>query len=128
MDYLVSFLKSSSLVDFAFIFAAVFAGVVLIVVGGAMLFAARTRKFFFAYLAAALLPLILGLGGTAMRWYANERILGLTEIDPSSEAAAEIRQNMLPEYAITLLIGTGSASLPLLIGIAGIVVKKNRPQ
>ena len=84
MDYLVSFLKSSSLIDFAFISAAVFAGVVLVVTGGAMLFAARTRKFFFAYPAAALLPLIIGLGGTAARWYSNERVLALNDIDPSS--------------------------------------------
>src|SRR5688500_14614413 len=102
---------------FAFILAAVFAA------DGAMWFAGRSRRFFFAFFPAALLPLILGLGGTAMRWYANERILSLTEIDPSSEAAAEIRQNMLPESAITLLIGVGSASLPLLIGIAGILLK-----
>ncbi|MEQ1764548.1 MAG: hypothetical protein ABL984_15570 [Pyrinomonadaceae bacterium] len=128
MDYLTSFIKGSSFIDFAFIFATVFVGTALIVIGGGMLLTAKTRKFFFLYLAFALLPIILGLGATGMRWYANELILSRNEIDPSSEAAAEIRRNMLPEYVITMLIGAGSSALPLLIGIAGLILKKNRPQ
>jgi hypothetical protein len=126
MDYLISFLKNSSIIDFAFIFGAVFVGILLIVVGVAMLFAARTRKFFFVYLAIALLPIILGLAGTGVRWYSAECLMSLNEIEPSSEQAVEIRENLLPEYVITVLIGAGSTSLPLLIGVLGLILKKNR--
>jgi hypothetical protein len=126
MEYLIGFLKSSTIIDFAFIFGTVFVGVLLIVVGVVMLFVAKTRKFFFVYLAIAFLPLILALAGTGVRWYANERLLSLNKIDPSSQQADEIRQNILPEYAIMLLIGAGSTSLPLLIGIAGLILKRNR--
>ena len=126
MDYLTSFLKTSTIIDFAFIFGAVFVGVLLIMVGVGVLFAAKTRKFFLVYLAFALLPMILGLAGTGVRWYSNERLLALNEIDLSSQQAAEMRQNMLPEYVITVLIGAASTSLPLLIGIAGLILKRNR--
>jgi hypothetical protein len=127
MDYLISFLKNSSIIDFAFIFGAVFVGILLIVVGVVMLFAARTRKFLFVYLAIALLPIILGLAGTGVRWYSAERLMSLNEIEPSSEQAVEIRENLLPEYVITVLIGAGSTSLPLLLGVLGLILKKNRP-
>ena len=85
----------------------------------------QDAKVLFVYLAIALLPMILGLAGTGVRWDSNERLLALNEIAPTSQQAAEMRQRMLPEYVITVLIGAGSTSLPLLIGIAGLILKRN---
>lgn len=125
MEYFISFLKSSSILDFAIVFLAISVGVVLIVAGVVMLFAAKTRRFFFVYLAMASLPLILGMAGAGARWYRNESLLKMNEIDPSSKQAAEIRANMFPDYVITVLIGAGATSLPVLIGIAGVILKKS---
>jgi glucan phosphoethanolaminetransferase (alkaline phosphatase superfamily) len=124
---LYSFLKNSTVVDFAFIFGTVFVSILLIIVGIVMLFVAKTRKFFFVYVAFALLPIILALAATGVRWYGNDRLMKLNEIDPSSPQAAAIKQQLLPEYVLMVLIGAGCSAVPLLIGIAGIIIKKTQP-
>ena len=94
--------------------------------GIVMLLVAKTRKFFFLCLLLAYLPFILGWGGTAVRYYSNERALAQNDIDPGSEYAYELRQGMLPDYVITVLIGAASSSLPVLLGLAGLIFKRGR--
>jgi hypothetical protein len=122
-----SFIKNSSLIDFAFIFGTIFVGIMLVLTGLVMLFVAKTRKLFFVYLAFAFLPFILGLAGAGVRWYDNDRLMKLNEIDPSSQEAAMIKQKLRPEYVLMIFIGAGCSTLPLLIGIAGIIINKNSP-
>lgn len=123
----ILFLKHSSIIDLVILFLAVFTGVVLVIVGVVMLFVVKTRKFFIIYLTIALLPLVLGIAGAGFRWYMNERGLAMFLRDAPPEELAELRRGAFPEYVATILIGAGATALPLLIGVSGAVVKKDRP-
>jgi hypothetical protein len=123
---LYSFLKSSSIVDFAFILLEITVGFLLVVGGVVMLFLVKRRAFFIGYLVLAMVPLILGVAGAGVRWYGNEKLMKLNEVDPASSFGREIKEREFPEYVITVLIGAACSAVPLLLGVGGAVAKRGK--
>lgn len=125
MDTLIPFLKHSNWVDLLVILLLILSSVVLIAVGIFASIASRTRKPIYLFLIVTLLPLLLAMLGGFLRYANAERVLGIYP-DLSARAVAEIRQEIRREVLITTLIGVAGTAIPGLIGITGLVLKKER--
>lgn len=123
MDALVSFLKHSSALDLIIILLVILSAVVLIVVGIGILIAAKTRKPIYYFLVLTLLPLFLALLGTYLRFKVIDRALA-----DFPEASTEIVAAASEEAWITTYIGVAATILPGLIGVAGLLFKKEKSQ
>lgn len=119
MDSLVSFLKHSSALDFIVFLLVILIAFVLIVVGIGILIASRTRKPIYYFLPLTLLPLLLAALGTYMRLSALERAVA-----DFPEAGSEIVAAGRQEAWIMVYIGVAATALPALIGLTGLLMKK----
>jgi hypothetical protein len=121
MDTLIPFLKHSSVVDLLVIFLVILITVVLIPAGIWIVIKSRSRKPICFFLVIVFLPLVLALLGTYLRFRNIES--ALAQVPEASKAiVAEARQ----EAWITTYLGAAGTALPFLIGVTGLVLKKNR--
>lgn len=121
METLIPFLKSSSAVDLLVLLVVILIAVILIPVGILIAIASRSRKPIYFFVMISLLPLLLALFGTFLRFKGIERaIASFPEV--GEEVVAAGRQ----EAWITTYIGAAGTALPFLIGVTGLVLKKDR--
>ncbi len=120
MEALIPFLKHSSALDLVIILLVVLIAVIFIPVGIGTVIASRSRKPIYFFLIIVWLPLFLALLGTYLRFRGVERaIADFPEV--SSEVVVAARQ----EAWITTYIGAIGTALPGLIGVIGLLVKKD---
>ena len=151
MEAFKDFLQFSSPLDWLVMTLAA----ILILVGILLLILARSRKLIYWFLAAALLPLLLGILTTYLKNRAMDE--ALAKVDSSTvEAAPKLRQLPPPpppppgarlrptptplptpdpsliaeagrrEARLSTYVGAAGTALPVLIGLFGLVLKKNR--
>lgn len=121
MESLIPFLKHSNALDLLVITLVILIAVILIPVGIWIVIKSRSRKPIYFFLVIALLPLLLALVGTYLRFRSTERALDMFP-GVSQAVVAEARQ----EAWITTFIGAAGTALPVLIGLTGLVLKKER--
>ena len=121
METLIPFIKHSSALDLLVIILVIFVAVILIPVGLWTVIASRSRKPIYFFLIITLLPLLLALLGTYLRFRSIERAVAMVP-EAGAEVVAESRQ----EAWITTYIGAAGTAVPGVIGIAGLVLKKDR--
>ncbi|MDQ2854876.1 MAG: hypothetical protein M3R68_00990 [Acidobacteriota bacterium] len=121
METLIPFLKHSSALDLLVIIVVILSTVIMIPVGIWMVVAARSRKPICFFLIAALLPLLLGLLGTYLRLRNVEMARALFP-EVGSEVVTAARQ----EAWLTTYIGASGTAFIGLIGLTGLVLKKDR--
>lgn len=119
METLIPFLKHSSTLDLLVILLVIIAAVILIPAGIWIAIAARKRTPIYFFLVVALLPLLLALFGTYLRFWEDERALRMFP-EASPEVVAASRQ----EAWITTYIGAGGTAVLGLIGVTGLVLKQ----
>jgi len=119
METLISFLKHSSGLELLVVLAVVLLAVILIPVGIWIVIASRRRKPIYLFLMVALLPLLLALLGT---------YLALSNVEKAAamfpEASAEIVTAARQEAWIPAYIGAVGTLVPALIGVIGLMLKK----
>ena len=120
METLIAFLKSCSALDLLILIFIFLSAVVLVPAGIWISIASRTRKPIFFFLIAALFPLLLALLGTFLRIRNAERVAAMF-----SEASAEVVAAARDEAWITTYIGAAETALLGLIGVTGLILKKN---
>jgi hypothetical protein len=125
MDILIPFLKHSNWLDLSIIVLVILSAVILIPVGIFAAIASRTRKPIYLFLIITLLPLLLAVLGGILRYANAERLLGRYP-DLSAGSVVRIRQEIRQEVWITTLLGFAGTGIPGLIGITGLVLKKER--
>jgi hypothetical protein len=121
METLMEFLKHSSTLDLLVILVVVFLTVVLVPIGIAIVIAARRRMPIYLLLIIALLPLLIALVGTYLRFIDIDRALA-----NNPEAGAEIVSAARQEAWITAYLGAAGTAVIELIGVTGLIVKKDR--
>ena len=121
MESLIPFLKHSSTLDLFVVMLIIAIAVILIPVGIWIVIRSRRRKPIYFFLIITLLPLLLGLLGTYLRYIRIERALALVP-NASAEVVAEVRQ----EAWITTYIGAVGTAVPGLIGVTGLILKKKK--
>jgi hypothetical protein len=121
METLIPFLKHSNALDLLVMILVILIAVILIPVGIWIAIASRTRKPIYFFLMIALLPLVFAVLGTYLRFRKIERVAAMFP-DASAEVVAALRQ----EAWITTYIGAAGTALPGLIGLTGLVLKKDR--
>ena len=121
METLMPFLKHSSVLDLLILLLIILIALILIPVGIWIAIAARTRKAIYFFLMLALLPLFLGLFGTALRFIKTERVLARYP-GVGAEVIAEVnRENWIITY-----VGMVGTAVPVLIGVLGVTFKKEK--
>jgi hypothetical protein len=115
----MEFLKHSSALDLLVILLVILSTVVLAAVGIALGMSARKRTPVYLFLALSLLPLLLSLMGTCLRFMAIDRALSFAP-DASEEVVAEAHR----EAWLTSYIGAACTGVVALIGVTALVVKK----
>lgn len=120
METLIPFLKHSSALDLLVILLVVLISVVSIPVGIWIAIAARSRKPIYFFLMVALLPLLLALLGTYLRFIVIERAIGDAP-NVGQEVIAAARE----EAWITAYIGAAGTVVLGAIGVTGLVFKKD---
>jgi len=120
MEAFYSFLKSSTVVDLLILLFILFFTVVLIPIGIWIVFGSRSRMPSYVFLLSSLLPLLLALAGTYMRFVSIDEALRQNP-DAGEEVVVAARQ----EAWITTYIGAAGTTILALIGAAA-VVKKER--
>lgn len=120
MEALIPFLKHSSALDLLVILLVIGIAVILIPVGIWIAIASRRRKPIYFFLMVALLPLLLALLGTYLRFIGIERAISMVP-DAGNEVVAVSRQ----EAWITTYIGAAGTAALALIGVTGLVLKKD---
>jgi hypothetical protein len=121
VETLIPFLKSSSVVDLLVLFLVILISVFLIPVGIGISIASRSRKPICFFVMIAVLPLLLALFGTYLRFREIDRAIALFP-----EAGEEVVAAGRREAWITTYIGAAGTALPFLIGVTGLVLKKDR--
>jgi uncharacterized membrane protein len=121
MDTLIPFLKSSSTLDLLVLLLVILIAVVLIPVGILIAIFSRRRMPIYFFLMVSVLPLLLALLGTYLRFIGIEHAIRSTP-NVSHEVVAASRQ----EAWITTYIGAVGTALPFLIGVTGLVLKKDK--
>jgi hypothetical protein len=121
METLVEFLKHSTTVDLLVIVLVLLSVVILIPVGILIVIVARRRLPIYFFLIASVLPLLLALLGTYLRFRGIERALSLNPY-ASSEVVAAAHQ----EAWITTYLGAAATAVLELIGVMGLLLKKDR--
>ena len=120
MEALTSFLKSSTVVDLQILLFILFITVVMIPIGIIIVFGSRSRMPSYVFLLCALLPLLLALAGTYVRFVSIDEAVRQNE-NVGEEVALAARQ----EAWITTYIGAAGTTVLALIGVTA-VVKKER--
>lgn len=121
METLIPFLKHSTALDLVVILLVILISVMLIPAGILTAVLARTRKPIYLFVVIALLPLLLALLGTYLRFRGIENAIAeFPEV--GSEVVAEGRQ----EAWIVTYIGVAGTAIAELIGVTGLVLKKDR--
>ena len=120
MEALDSFLKSSTVVDLLILLFILFITVVMVPIGIVIVIASRSRTPAYIFLLSALLPLLLALVGTYVRFASiNEAVR------QNPEAAEQVVVAARQEAWITTYIGVAGTTVLALIGVMA-VVKKER--
>jgi hypothetical protein len=119
METLFYFLKSSTVVDLLILVVILLITVVLVPVGISVAIASRSRMPIFIFLLTALLPLLLALIGTSLRFVSIQQA-----ISQNPEAGSSVIEAARQEAWITTYIGATGAALLALIGFTGLVFKK----
>ena len=117
----MEFLKHSSTLDLLVILVVVFLTVILVPIGIAIVIAARRRMPIYLLLMIALLPLLIALVGTYLRFMNLDRALA-----NNPEVSAEIVSAARQEAWITAYLGVAGTAIIELIGVTGLIVKKDR--
>lgn len=117
MESLSNFLQFSSVFDWLVMFLAA----ALVAVGLALLLFVRNRKVLFAFLIVALLPLVLGLLSTWLKYQQLGRVMAMVE-----NSALEVAEAARREAWIITYIGAAGTALCMLVGILALLVKKER--
>jgi len=120
MEALTSFLKSSTVVDLQILLFILFITVVMIPIGIIIVFGSRSRMPSYVFLLCALLPLLLALAGTYVRFVSIDEAVRQNE-NVGEEVVLAARQ----EAWITTYIGAAGTTVLALIGVTA-VVKKER--
>ncbi|MBC8029153.1 MAG: hypothetical protein H7Z16_03500 [Pyrinomonadaceae bacterium] len=121
METLISFLKSSTVVDLLVLLLIFFITVIMIPVGIWIALASQRRMPSYIFLLSALLPLLLALIGTCLRLLIIEQAISMNQ-DVGNEVVAASRQ----EAWITTYIGAAAAAVLGLIAVMSLVTKKVR--
>ena len=121
METLIPFLKNSSVVDLLVITLVILITVILIPAGIWIVIAARSRKPIYFFLVLALLPLLLALLGTYLRFKSVDRALGM-----NPGVSAEVVTAANQEAWVTTYLGVAGSAVIGLIGITGLILKKER--
>jgi hypothetical protein len=121
MESLTTFVKQSSALDLFVVMLIIFIALILILVGILIVISSRRRKPIYFFLIITLLPLLLGLLGTYLIYIRIEKDIALLP-NASAEGVAEARQAAW----ITTYIGTFGTAIPGLIGVTGLILKKEK--
>lgn len=121
METLISFFKSSTVVDLVVLLVILFITVVLFLAGIGIMIASRSRMPIYIFLLCAFLPLMLALIGTYLRFLSIEEALRQTP--GVGEQVVVAARN---EALITTYIGAAGTTVLALIGVTGLLVKKER--
>lgn len=116
MEALRNFLQFSTPLDWLVITLAA----ILILAGIVLLIVLRSPKPFYFFLVVALLPLLLGLLTTYLKYQEVERMLSMVARDSGLEAAEAGRREA---WIITYIAAVATAVLAL-IGLLGVILKK----
>ena len=116
METLSNFLKFTSSFDLLIILLTL----ILIFVGILLLVVLRSRKPFYLFLALALLPLLLGMLSTYLKYREIERMLTML-----AEAGVEVADAARREAWIITYFGAAGTAVLALIGLLGVLIKKN---
>lgn len=119
MEALQSFLKSSTVVDLLVLLFIIFVTVVMIPVGIWIVFGTRSRMPSYIFLLSALLPLLLALAGTYLRFMSIDEALRQNP-GAGEQVVVAARQ----EAWITTYIGAAGTTVLALIGVAAVVKKE----
>ncbi len=121
METLIPFLKHSNAVDLLVIILVILITLIMIPGGIWTVIASRSRKPIYFLLMIALLPLLLALLGTYLKFRKTERLIALYP-GVSAEAIAVARR----EDWVTTYIGAAGTAVLGLIGVTGLILKKDR--
>jgi hypothetical protein len=94
---------------------------ILIFVGVLLLIVSRSRKPFYLLLVLALLPLLLGMLSTYLKTRELDRMLSVV-----AEAGGDVAEAARREAWIITYVGAAGTAVLTLIGLLGVVVKKER--
>jgi hypothetical protein len=92
----------------------IFAGILLLIV-------LRSRKPFFLFLVLALLPLLLGMLSTCLKYREIERMLTML-----AESGVEVADAARREAWIITYFGAAGTAVLALIGLVGLILKKGK--
>lgn len=120
METLIPFIKNSSALDLLVILLVLLTALTLIPVGIWIAFASRRRKPIYFFLAAAWLPLLLALLGTWLRFKVIDRAIA-----QFPDAGKEIVEASRAEAWILTYIGAAGTAVLDLIGMTGLILKKD---
>lgn len=118
MEALESFLKSSTVIDLLVLLFILFITVVMIPIGILIVFASRSSKPAYIFLLSAVLPLVLALIGTCLRFASIEEA-----VRPNPGVGEEVILIARQEAWITTYIGAAGTTILALIGAAAVVKK-----
>jgi len=121
METLIPFLKHSSALDLLVIILVILVAVILVPVGIWIVIASRRRKPIYLFLIIALLPVLLALPGTYLKSIVVERA-----IKEAPLASQEVVEAARQEAWITTYIGAAGTAVLGLIGVMGLLLKKDR--
>ena len=116
METLSNFLKYSSAFDMLILLLAF----IFILLGILLLIVSHSRRPFYLLLVLALLPLLLGMLSTYLKYREIDRVLTMVA-DAGVEVAGAARQ----EAWIITYVGAAGTAVLALIGLLGVLVKKN---
>jgi lysylphosphatidylglycerol synthetase-like protein (DUF2156 family) len=120
MGYLYDFLKHATLIELGLVALAIITFVILILAGIWVAFYAKSRLTVGAYIAFALLPLFLCVLAIMAQWIHNRRLYSGVE-NPEAYYASD-----RADYLVGGIIGIFLTALPLVIGIAGLLIPRRR--
>ena len=116
METLSNFLKYSSPLDWVLIVL----WLMVILFGILLLIVLRARRLFYPYLILALLPLLLGLASTYLKYREVDRLSLVAEYAGAEVVAASRREAWVITY-----IGATASGAAILIGLFGLALKTN---
>lgn len=127
MEYIIHFLKAASLVELVLVAAAIVLGLLLVLVGIFICLRAKSRLTIVAFIFATFLPLVLSIFAVGYRWNNDNRLYEMNEVRPGDAIYERYRRENQADYLVAVTVGLVSSAIPLLIGVAGLVVKR-KPQ
>jgi len=122
MESLTTFVKNSTALDLLIVMVIIGITAILIVGGILIVIRSRRRMPILFFLTITLLPLLFGLLGSYSRYIRIKRELAQVPNATAEADWGEVRQEAL----ITTYIGAFGTAIPGLIGMAGLVLKKEK--